>query len=229
MLTDHRVAQERWARQGRDQRLLARAFGRFIAPLAKWDWFVTVTFRDRDLREEAGGRGDLCREGCFAICKPDPRLERYEPGSRYSRKDGPPVQEAAISRIEKWLREIETEARNPIGWMIAEEFGRLGGRWHCHALVTGVSHLFRRRFWLEAYRRFGYTRIEPFDPARGAAFYASKHAGRSLGEIHFGGTLAGIDLSNWHVCPAEGGGRDVVVSVPLPKQFFHMTLPRRHR
>jgi hypothetical protein len=24
-------------------------------------------------------------------------------------------------------------AGNPIGWVIPEEFGALGGRWHCHA------------------------------------------------------------------------------------------------
>jgi len=230
MLTDHRVAQERWARQGRDQRLLARAFGRFIANLAPWDWFLNpLTMRDGNSRENASGRGELWREGHFSVCKPDPRLARYEPSSRYSCAAAPPAPAVAIARIEAWLRQIQKEAGKPIGWVIAEQFGRLGERWHCHALVTGVSHLYRRKFWLEAYRRFGYTRIEPFDPERGAAFYAAKYAGRSLGEIHFGGTLAGIDLSNWHVCPAEGGGRDVVVSVPLPKQFFHMTLPRRHR
>jgi hypothetical protein len=230
MLTDHRIEQERWARQRRERQRLARAFGYFIATLAPWDWFLNpLTMRDGNPRENVSGRGDLRREGSFSVCKPDPRLARYEPSSRYSRAVGPPTPQVAIARIEKWLMEIERVAGKPVGCMIAEEFGRLGGRWHCHALVVGVSHLYRRKFWLEAYRRFGYTRIEPFDPARGAAFYAAKYAGRSLGEIHFGGTLAGIDLSKCEESSVGGGGQDVAVSVPLPKIHFHMCLPRRHR
>lgn len=87
----------------------------------------------------------------------------------------------------------------------------------------------RRDHWLEAFRRFGYTRIEPFDPARGAASYAAKCAGRSLGEIHLGGTLAGVDLAKCERSLSEGGGQDVAVSVPLPRSCFHMGLRHRHR
>jgi hypothetical protein len=124
---------------------------------------------------------------------------------------------------------VQKLAGRPIGWIIAEEFGRLGGRWHCHILVAGVSGLHRKFCWLEARRRFGYTRIEPFNPSRGAAFYAAKYAGRTLGEIHFGGTLAGIDLSKCEESSAVGGGHDVAVSVALPKLHFRMTSPRWHR
>jgi hypothetical protein len=125
--------------------------------------------------------------------------------------------------------DVEKAAGKPVGWMITEEFGRLGGRWHCHALVAGVARL-PRKFWLlEAFRRFGYTRIECFDPARGAAFYTAKYAGRIPGGIHFGGTLAGIDLSQCEESFIGGGGQDVAVSVLLPRNYFHLTLARRHR
>jgi hypothetical protein len=127
------------------------------------------------------------------------------------------------------LLDVQKLAGLPIGWIIAEEFGRLGGRWHCHILVAGVSGLYRKFCWLEARRRFGYTRIEPFDSARGAAFYAAKYAGKTLGEIHFGGTLAGIDLAACEQSRSQGGAHDVAVSVALPKPHFRMTLPRWHR
>jgi len=130
--------------------------------------------------------------------------------------------------VQHWLTGVGKQAEQPIGWMIAEEFGRLGGRWHCHGLATGVSHLDRRAIWLRAKQELGYTRIERFDPRRGAAFYAAKYAGRLPGRIHFGGSLAGVDLSKCEQSTSVGGGRDVAVSVALPKRFFHICLPRRH-
>jgi len=229
-LTDYRIEQERWARGTRERRKVAWAYGRYVAGIARWDWFVTLTLRGREPQlEEAWERGELRREANVTTCKPDPLLARYEPSSRYSRADTPPTPEVALHRIKGWLMDVERAAGRPIGWVIAEEFGKLGGRWHCHVLVTGVSHLYRRKFWLEAYRQFGYTRIEPYDPARGAAFYAAKYAGRTDGEIHFGGTLTGVDLSECEKSHSEGGGQDVVVSAPLLRSNFHSCLPRRHR
>lgn len=194
MLTDHRIEQERWARENRQRRKMPRAFGMFIASLAAWDWFLNpLSFRDR------------------------------LPGS------GPPVPEFALGRIKEYLLLIQRDAGQPIGWTIAEEFGRFGGRYHCHVLVTGVAHL-SRDFWRrEAHRRFGYTRIDLFDPARGAAYYSAKYEGRLPGQIHLGGTLAGTDLSKCEGSRSQGGGQDVAISVPVPKNYFHLCLPRRHR
>jgi hypothetical protein len=59
------------------------------------------------------------------------------------------------------LQVVRTIATRAIGWVIAEEFGRLGGRWHVHLLVRGVTHLRRRRWWRRAFKRFGRARIEP--------------------------------------------------------------------
>jgi hypothetical protein len=56
------------------------------------------------------------------------------------------------------IREIAT---NAIGWVIAEEFGRIGGRWHAHILIRGVQHIRRKKWWRRAFIRFGRNRIEP--------------------------------------------------------------------
>jgi hypothetical protein len=228
MLRDHACEQERWAQRRRNCRVQARAFGSFIASLP-WDWFVTVTVRDQDLSEEPWEPGILRTEGRTAICKPDPRLFRYHPSGRYSPPGGPPAPELVLDRIWQWLADIQRQASGPIGWIVVEEFGRLGGRWHCHLLIIGVSRIHPGFWQAEAFRRFGCTRIEPFDPARGAAYYAGKYAGRSLGEIHFGGTLTGVDVSSCEQSLSRGGGRDVVLSAPLSKKYFHLSLPRRHR
>jgi hypothetical protein len=142
---------------------------------------------------------------------------------------GPPVPHLALRRITEFLSHIQSNAGRPIGWVVAEEFGRLGGRYHCHALITGVRDLPRQYWQREAYRCFGRTRIAPFDPKRGAAFYVSKYEGRLTGQIHLGGTLAGIDLSKCEETPVEGGGQNVAVSAPLPRRYFHSSPPRRHR
>jgi hypothetical protein len=230
MLTDHRIEQERRAREYRQRRNLPRDLGKFIASLPGWDLFVTLTLRNRKpQREETWERGKLRREANVTICKPDPQLVRYEPSSRHSPADHPPNPQVVLWRIKEWLTDIEKAAGKPIGWVIAEEFGRWGGRWHCHILITGVLHLCRRRLLLEAYQRFGYTSIEPYDPGRGAAYYVAKYSGRTLGEIHFGGTLAGVDLSECEKSHSAGGSRDVVVSAPLLRSNFHSCLPRGHR
>ena len=56
---------------------------------------------------------------------------------------------------------IRKAATAAIGWVVAEEFGRAGGRWHVHLLVRGVQHLRRKKWWKRAFRRFGRSRIEP--------------------------------------------------------------------
>lgn len=155
-----------------------------------------------------------------------------------------PCSDGAMEQISEWLADLEAHAGKPIGWLIAEEFGAQGGRWHCHGLICGVSHLERRFWWAEAFRRFGRTRIEPFDPMRAGAFYAAKYAAKTLGAIHFGGTLAGTELS--HVVRPDGVRRSwadsltessepsrthavMAPSANLGKDFFRLGLGRWHR
>lgn len=159
------------------------------------------------------------------------------------RSEKSPCPDAAIRNIQEWLADVEAHAGKPIGWVIAEEFGALGGRWHCHALVSGTSQLNRRFWWSEAFRRFGRTRIEPFDPAQAGAFYAAKYAAKTLGTIHFGGMLAGVELSHvvrrqgervWVDSLAEGSEPCrthgvVLPSAHLEKSLFRLGLGRWHR
>jgi len=143
--------------------------------------------------------------------------------------DGPPVPDAALSRIREYFGLVQRGASKPIGWVVAEEFGRLGGRYHCHALVTGVSDLWRKFWWAEAFRRFGRTLIDPFDRERAAAFYAAKYEAKQLGGLHFGGTLAGKRLSDFEIPIPSGGKHVIVASDQLPGDYFRLGLGRWHR
>jgi len=110
----------------------------------------------------------------------------------------------AVARIEEWLADIQRAVGGKqIGWVLAEEFGRLGGRFHCHLLVTGVRTQRRTFWWSEAFRRFGRTDIAPFNPEKAAAYYAAKYAAKQLGYIHFGGTLAGTNLHQFVSLPNQ--------------------------
>lgn len=203
-LTDHASTQERWAIRKQRRAILPEAYGKFLAGLASWSWFINpMTFR-----------GDA------------------------------PCSDAAMMGIEEWLADLEAHAGIPIGWVIAEEFGALGDRWHCHGLISGVSHLRRKFWWAEAFRRFGRTKIVPFDASRAGAFYAAKYAAKAMGKIHFGGTLAGVELSR---VVRPGGTRGswsdslaksteplnthalVAVSANVEKDFFRLGLGRWHR
>lgn len=155
-----------------------------------------------------------------------------------------PCSDHAMQAIAEWLADIQAHAgARPVGWVIAEEFGALGGRWHAHGLVSGVSRLERAFWWREAFRRFGRTRIQPFDPTRAACFYAAKYAAKALGKIHFGGTFTGVELSSmvrvngrrvWDdslaVSSAPSRTHGVVApSASVERTFFRLGLRRWHR
>lgn len=155
-----------------------------------------------------------------------------------------PCSDAAMKAIAEWLADIQAHAgASDVGWVIAEEFGALGGRWHAHGLIAGVSRLERKFWWREAFRRFGRTRIEPFDPEQAGTFYAAKYAAKALGQIHFGGTLSGVQLGR--VMRVDGrrvwadllaarsapcGTHGVVApSANVERTFFRLGMRRWHR
>lgn len=205
MLADHKREVERWALRSRQRRGMPRAFGEFMADLAEWDWFMNpISFRD-DWRNA------------------------HRSKDKPSSKTGPPCSDEALHYLGNYFADLQRMAGKSIGWVIGEEFGPLGGRYHCHALVTGVAHLRRCFWWGEAFRRFGRTLIEPFDRERAAAFYAAKYEAKQLGGLHFGGTLAAVVLSDLEIPSSVGGKQTVIHSAELPKQFYRLGLGRWHR
>jgi hypothetical protein len=208
---------------------LASAFGSWIAQsLGPWDWFINpITFRDRhpDLeRDPKTGEPRLYRvakqRGPISVLVDDPRLKSWEPDSRGRRSPGPPVPDRALAEIKDWLFDLQTAADRPIRWMIAEEFGNIEGRYHCHALVAGVAHLPRNEWWGKAFEQFGRTKISRFDAKKGGAFYAAKYATKKLGALHFGGPLPDAKFSAL-LEPAHPVGRtSVTPSAQMSRDEF---------
>ena len=228
MLKDRKRLTKLLAADMRRRVQLVAQYGAFLRTLfAVGDWFVTLTFRDRhqdsgretrgfaETRVPHGKRKGLRNLQQSTKCSPDPRLESWEPDSKYRRDPAPPVRDAALREIEHWLLELGWEAAGhtrqeifdrladglfgrerrgfakricrrclcctvledpvtlslyfelrkvataAIGWVIAEEFGRAGGRWHVHLLIRGAQHLRRKKWWKRAFVRFGRSRIEP--------------------------------------------------------------------
>lgn len=199
-LSDSQRSTEHGVREYLERQRLGYEFGDFIAyGLSQWNWFINpISFRDRhpDLERspKTGKRrayrsiGSADRVRFFV---PDPRLKAWMPDYLGRINPSPPVSDHALAEIKDYLFLVQEAAEQPISWMIAEEFGGIGGRYHCHLLVAGVAHLRRDVWWRNAFERFGRTRIEPFDAARGAAFYCAKYATKQLGGIHFGGPRSG--------------------------------------
>ena len=220
----HAVQTEASMRGWRSQ--LPKAFGNFIAfELGRWDWFVNpISFRDRHPDLERNSKTGNPRRyriadrvGRINVCVADPRLKSWEPTFRGRVEPGPPVPDRALVEIKDYLFELQVAAEQPISWMIAEEFGQIGGRNHCHLLVQGVSHLRREDWWEKAFERFGRTRIEPFDPEQGAAFYCAKYAAKLIDALHFGGPF-GRDYSASFSPGPECGRIDITPSAQMSRE-----------
>jgi hypothetical protein len=216
---------------------LASAFGSWIArPLGPWDWFVNpISFRDRhpDLeRDPKTGEPRRYRVakhiGPVKIFVDDPRLRGWTPDFRGRQSPGPPVPDRALVEIKDWLFDLQTAADRPIRWMIAEEFGDIQGRYHCHALIAGVAHLRRDEAWQKAFERFGRTKIELFDPNKGGAFYAAKYAAKKLGALHFGGPLRDAEFVAQLGPPVRVGRLSLTPSAQMSREDFrrYESIPR---
>ena len=229
LLPDRAGDVERKQRDFERRQVLATTYGDWIANLlGPWDWFINpITFRDRhpDL-ERNPNTGEprqyraTGRVGQLKLYAADPQLKGWKPDFRGCRNPAPPVLDKALAEIKDFLCELQEAAEQPIRWMIAEELGGIGGRYHCHGLVAGVGHLRRDEWWKRAFERFGRTRISPFDPKLGGAFYAAKYAAKQLGALHFGGAAPGAELTAvLNPGPIVGGG-DVLPSAELSREEF---------
>jgi len=203
---------------------MPEAWGNFLASLAVWDWFIHLTFRDEERNQHPKRRAEqlllvrLKRPNIPVLRSPSDWVYRKPHRSSPSLRG--PAPDWAMKRIREYLCDVEHATGQRIGWVIAEEFGRVGGRWHCHGLVTGVSKLNRKFWWAEAFRRFGRARIAQFDRGRAATFYAAKYEAKQLGMIHTGGVLAGVDLSRPEDRSFEHGGNEIVSSAPVERRYF---------
>jgi hypothetical protein len=68
------------------------------------------------------------------------------------------------------VRRLERVAQRRLDWFLVVE--RSAGFAHVHALISGADDLALNR--LQRAWKLGFTRVERYDPQRGAAFYLTK-------------------------------------------------------
>jgi len=222
-LTDHRQEQERRASDARRYRRVISEYGSFLASLRFWTWFMTITLRDWP--SATARMADRERVSTYQRCEADRRIDAWAPSRRGSMYSNNPTCDFVRHTITDFLQELQIAAGEPNAWVMAEDFGRIAGRWHCHALVDGVDDLDIDSWRAEAFRRFGISRIEPYDASRGAARYISRNALTEHGNLHFGGALAGLEIDT--AVTREVGRVVIAKSAEVPSQLFHLTLGRR--
>jgi hypothetical protein len=223
MLTDHRQEQERRASDARRYRRVIKEYGSFIAWLRLWVWFVTITFRDWPGAVAPTANREL-ETSSTQSCDPDPRIGTWQPSQR-GFHHGDPGSDLTRTMIKQFFTDVQQAAGRAISWVIAEDYGRLAGRFHAHALVDGVEDLDIDHWRAEACRRFGISRIAPYDPLRGAARYLARNALSANGNLHFGGTLAGLEIDTG--ATREVGRVVIARSADVPSPLFHLTLGRK--
>ena len=124
-----------------------------------WDWFATLTFRDRTPEQIHQGWSKV--------------------GWKYS--------ENACNRFLSHVGALK--GLNDIWWMKARETQAWRGVPHFHLLVGGVQELPRLETMDWWFAKEGIARILPYDRQLGARFYLCKYVTKDLGDVRFSKNL----------------------------------------
>jgi hypothetical protein len=152
---------------------LKTAWGDFVDQVVTrkgtWDWFATLTFRDKTPREAHTGWSKV--------------------GWGYSEK--------ACNQFLRHVGELK--GLQDLWWFRAREYQTWRGVPHWHLLIGGVGDVRRDESWSWWFQRYGFARILPYDSSQGARFYLCKYVTKDLGDFKFSDNLSkaisGINLT----------------------------------
>ena len=89
----------------------------------------------------------------------------------------------------KWLKRLENEIDNKVGYFRVTELQRPRNCIHFHALMLNLKGV-RRLTWKDEWDLIaGYARIYPYDKSRGASYYLCKYVTKQIAEHKFGGLI----------------------------------------
>jgi len=209
-----------------------RAIGEWIDRLARWDIYMTGTFRHRPYR--LPGPGGLAR---VEVVPSDGRYIRpASPVGSFPRKDftirpqmRPAPERYVRHTFDRFRLFLQRTLRAPVAYHVGFEAGVLSGQAHFHALLSArrLRDVRREELWNILYDNFGCALVLPFEPERGAGWYfgAAYVGKRSLGwDLHIPGR------SHLRRDPAAGGrAAPVVPSANLERSFFRIHPKGWHR
>lgn len=186
---------------------LGQAWGEYLSGLASWDWWVTLTFRDPVPSHSVT---DLSCHGWFFRGKwrfPDPSScmtprSWNRPGWTYAKRGWRDA-----------LAALPGPAVGTFPWVRAFEIQKWRGAPHIHALVGGLDSKRYAEFGTWWWQKYGFCKVEEYDPARGAGYYLCKYVAKTFGDIEFGPyfpvskdpTAPGVSAGDsWPGCPGRG-------------------------
>jgi hypothetical protein len=120
-----------------------------------WDWWATLTFRDRTEAEQ--------------------KLGWTKVGWKYSG--------TARDRFTRELG--LRKGLHDVWWVFGREYQTWRGVPHFHGLIGGVEGLRRLSMMDWWFSRYGIARIEAYDRSLGAGFYLCKYVTKELGDMQF--------------------------------------------
>ena len=129
-----------------------------------WDWFTTLTFRDRTAEEQALGWTKV--------------------GWAYSKR--------ACNEFLGHLGDLK--GLNDLWWVRCREIQAWRGVPHWHLFVGGVAGLRRLDlvdWWHD--KGYGFARVMPYERELGGRFYLCKYLTKELGDIEFSRNLTRVD------------------------------------
>lgn len=137
-----------------------------------------------------------------------------------------PSSEFGSHFFDYFVGQLEAQLGERLDYIVADQYGRVNGRFHQHALLSATCLDRHPRREMESWlnRNAGYARVLPYE--RGAAFYLARFGGRDLYQAEWR-----LRLGDEDVRLDLGPKRGVVVarSAELPSSWFHQSLPGRRR
>jgi hypothetical protein len=186
-------------------RSLELSYGDFLHELGRntvpgyWQFFGTITFRTP--------------------------YERWQKGFPFSHSR--PTPDFAHTLFQEFVAFLERTLRSRVDYVVADQFGSIGGRFHQHCLLAadGLDIYPRKRIEHWWFARAGYSRVLPYKA--GAAHYIGRFVGYDIASANCHFQIGPNSRPSRK--PEPVGNIDVTVSPELPRNMFHMTLKGRHR
>ena len=143
-------------------------FGKWVSDLGNrvggWDWWVTLTFKDRELEFFERGWTQIGQHYADKASRD---------WLRFVKLDCPHRQTAG------------SDFSKPFAWIRGTEFTKRGITPHFHLLVAGckgVSRIAAGAVWKS---NQGFCHLDPYNEVLGAGFYLTKYAVKEIGNVDF--------------------------------------------